>query len=268
MIIIRTYEGAVFFDYDGTLVDESENIYTPTPIVRKALEELKENGYLIGLCTGRSKCYIPKTGIHFDCYITTNGSYAEVNGHIIQNIPITPSPESLIAYTQQEDFVTFLEQQDYCYIIGMQTLLYQQYLNLFHLDSSYFLPYKSLEGLQPNKISILYENDRKLNTFIDKFGNDYEITPVRNSNTADICIKNINKATGVKAVANYLGLTSNRIYAFGDGENDYTMLKEAGYGITMRNHAKKLDELSLYVTKTVKEDGVAFALKKFRLIKS
>ena len=40
------YKGIVFFDYDGTLTDENEKIFTPTEKTKKAIDALNENGYL------------------------------------------------------------------------------------------------------------------------------------------------------------------------------------------------------------------------------
>ena len=58
--------GIVFFDFDGTLVDETARIYRPTAATKEALRQLKENGYLAVLATGRAKCYVPETGIAWE----------------------------------------------------------------------------------------------------------------------------------------------------------------------------------------------------------
>ena len=39
------YKGVVFFDYDGTTVDEVDEIKTATPTTVESLNKLKENGY-------------------------------------------------------------------------------------------------------------------------------------------------------------------------------------------------------------------------------
>ena len=82
---MKDYKGAVFFDVDGTLVDERLKIYQPTEMTKQAIARLKENGYLVGIATGRSRCYTPKTDIDFDCYVTSNGAVAEVDGKEIHN---------------------------------------------------------------------------------------------------------------------------------------------------------------------------------------
>ncbi|MBR5467596.1 MAG: HAD family phosphatase, partial [Firmicutes bacterium] len=69
------YKGALFFDYDGTLIDRTEKIFYPTEKTIKALEYLQSEGYIVCLATGRSLSYMPETGIDFDCVITDNGGY-------------------------------------------------------------------------------------------------------------------------------------------------------------------------------------------------
>ena len=41
---MKEYKGIVFFDYDGTTVDEVDRIKTATPTTVESLKKLKENG--------------------------------------------------------------------------------------------------------------------------------------------------------------------------------------------------------------------------------
>ena len=66
---MKNYKGAVFFDVDGTLVDERLEIFKPTSKTIESIQKLKENGYLVGIATGRARCYVPDMGIDFDCYV-------------------------------------------------------------------------------------------------------------------------------------------------------------------------------------------------------
>ncbi|PYY28663.1 Hydrolase [Paenibacillus illinoisensis] len=54
--------------------------------------------------------------------------------------------------------------------------------------------------------------------------------------------------------------------AFGDGENDIDLLEFVGLGIAMGNAGECLKQSADYVTLRASEDGVAHALKKFKLI--
>ena len=54
--------------------------------------------------------------------------------------------------------------------------------------------------------------------------------------------------------------------AFGDGENDSTMLSYVGLGVAMGTASDAVKQQADYVTGTVDEDGVVTALRHFGLI--
>ena len=54
-------------------------------------------------------------------------------------------------------------------------------------------------------------------------------------NNADITAKDVNKATGVKKLANLLGLQLNEMIGVGDSENDDEFLQTVGYSVAMGN---------------------------------
>jgi len=51
--------------------------------------------------------------------------------------------------------------------------------------------------------------------------------------------------------------------AFGDGENDIEMIKEAGIGIAMENAVDHVKEVAKHITLSNKENGVAFFLRDY-----
>lgn len=72
--MIPMYQGAVFFDADGTLIDGPSGIIAPTEKTKEAIVRLRERNILTVLATGRSKCYVLPSLLLFDCYITANGA--------------------------------------------------------------------------------------------------------------------------------------------------------------------------------------------------
>ena len=61
-------------------------------------------------------------------------------------------------------------------------------------------------------------------------------------------------------------LSREQSYVFGDSENDLAMFRYAGHAIAMEKHSTALDPYTEFVTKAVEEDGIDYAMKKFRLI--
>ena len=70
---------------------------------------------------------------------------------------------------------------------------------------------------------------------------------------------------GMAAMERY-GLSREEIMAFGDGENDLSMIKLAGTGVAMGNGEACVKAAANYVTGSVFEDGVSQALRHFGLL--
>jgi 5-amino-6-(5-phospho-D-ribitylamino)uracil phosphatase len=78
----------------------------------------------------------------------------------------------------------------------------------------------------------------------------------------EIVKSGINKAVGLKKVADYYQIPPERIIAFGDEDNDLEMIEFAGYGIAMGNAIPQLKNIAKDVTKSNEEDGVALYLEQ------
>ena len=63
-----------------------------------------------------------------------------------------------------------------------------------------------------------------------------------------------------------LGLDPQYTMAFGDGGNDTTMIRKAGIGVAMGNAIDDLKKEADFVTTSVDEDGIRYALSHFGLI--
>ena len=82
----------------------------------------------------------------------------------------------------------------------------------------------------------------------------------------DIVPKGCSKRTGIEKVLEKYSLTWENVIAFGDGENDYEMLKFAKYGVAMGNSDPILLTGEFTVTDSAEQDGIVSALKQFNLI--
>lgn len=79
----------------------------------------------------------------------------------------------------------------------------------------------------------------------------------------ELTARGCTKGEALLWLGDYLGIPPQRIVAFGDGNNDMTMLQAAGYGVAMGNAASDIREAVSYVTTPNTEDGVAAFLEKF-----
>ena len=92
---------AVFFDIDGTLVNDSRTVLKST---EQAIQSLKEQGILVGLATGRGPFFVKPfmEQLDLDFAVTYNGQYIFAKDKVISATPIDKqSLRDLIAYAKK-----------------------------------------------------------------------------------------------------------------------------------------------------------------------
>lgn len=77
--------------------------------------------------------------------------------------------------------------------------------------------------------------------------------------------KNVSKGNGLKFLRDYYGLAKDETMAFGDEENDLSMIKEAHIGIAMSNGTTLVKSSANFITLDNESSGVAYAINKFIL---
>lgn len=84
-------------------------------------------------------------------------------------------------------------------------------------------------------------------------------------NCIDICEKSVSKGNALKAYAEIIGIDKSEVIAFGDSENDLSMLSFAGFSVAMQNAEEVVKDSASMVTDTNDNAGVGKALKKIFL---
>lgn len=67
----------------------------------------------------------------------------------------------------------------------------------------------------------------------------------------------------ISFIREYLNLKPEETAAFGDGDNDIDLLKEAGIGIAMENASSKCKDAATFITKHHDKNGVAYGITEF-----
>lgn len=73
----------------------------------------------------------------------------------------------------------------------------------------------------------------------------------------------VDKATALHSLCMRFGITREEVMAFGDNDNDISMLQWAGIGVAMDNAREDVKLVSDYVTKSCFDSGVAHAIDRF-----
>ena len=87
-----------------------------------------------------------------------------------------------------------------------------------------------------------------------------------NTNAVDIVPASSGKVRGIDVVLQRLGIGWKEVFAFGDGDNDYDMLKKAGKGFAMKDSSIRLLNGEFEVADSVDKDGVVKILRKYSVI--
>lgn len=81
----------------------------------------------------------------------------------------------------------------------------------------------------------------------------------------EIMPKGIDKGSALKKLCGMKGIDIKYTIAFGDGYNDLSMIRSAGFGIAMGNAVEEVKKAADYITASNEDEGVVKALYKFFL---
>lgn len=257
----------VFFDYDGTLVDESAGILRPTKKTLESVERLQKNGHYVVLATGRAKCYVPDCGIRWDGMISSNGAYGEIAGKTVYDNKVSQELLYEIVNNAEElGYVYVLENQDVCYTNGFKNKHFRKTMELFDLTANAFQSIEKADVLRANKMFLTYATDNDFEILQKAFEGKFILGKHRSNNSCDCDVIGSSKGVGLKMVAESVNIPISETYFFGDGINDYTLMENVGHGVAMGQHVPELEKVCEFITGTVKEEGITTGLKHYRLL--
>ena len=241
----------VCFDIDGTLRDTKDHIVLDSTM--KALRKLKENGYKIVISTGRGKDSLEGTGmmeiIDWDGFVCNNGQVVmNSNREIIYHALMDPKAvEEVLRVAEETGRVVCLK--------AKQRKLNKE-PNEYTFTSLKFFnnplpPVGTYEGEDVDAMIVYGPMHDDYKDFLDIEG--ISVYPGE-STYADVCIKGVTKASGIKVLLDLYGL--KEYIAFGDSMNDYYMIREAKISVCMGQGNEDLKKMSTYVTDAIDQDGL------------
>jgi HAD superfamily hydrolase (TIGR01484 family) len=83
-----------------------------------------------------------------------------------------------------------------------------------------------------------------------------ELKIIFNKGSVMVLPSGINKATGLAAALEEMGLSAENVTGIGDAENDHAFLRAVGYGVAVANALPKLKEAADHVTRAARSAGV------------
>ena len=215
----------IAIDMDGTLLLPDHTI---SPAVKNAIAAAREKGVNVVLTTGR-----PYAGVHSylkELHMNQPGDYCiTYNGALVQKA----ADGSTVAQTALSyDDYRFLEKLSrdvgsHFHALDRNTLY------TANRDISYYTVHETqfLKVMMIDEPAVL---DKAISRIPAEVKEKYTVLKSA-PYFLEILDKRVNKGTGVKSLADALGIKPEEIMALGDQENDIAMIEYAGMGVAMDN---------------------------------
>ena len=253
----------VFFDIDGTLAIGKE---IPES-AQKALHELRMNGTLVFICTGRGYGYAYRNFYKYaNGFVCSNGRLARMG--CCERLFDAPLPAE-----QVKDIIAKLDSAGAGYaFFDEEKGYYGGDPEGYEMMAAVFRPGVMEKGVNPETLRAYnfdvwfrsIEQRKQIEALLE---GTCVLNPHGPHPTADVTILGVDKGTAIRAVAEKLNVPIEDTYAFGDGVNDLFMMKAAGHSVAMGNAVDKVKEKAEFVTTDILDNGVWNGLAHYGLIK-
>ncbi|MGG1571873.1 Cof-type HAD-IIB family hydrolase [Fictibacillus sp. NRS-1165] len=264
----------IALDLDGTLLNDKKTISNRT---KKAVLQAKEEGHIVCISTGRpyraSTMYYDELGLKTPI-VNFNGAFVH-HPHDkkfgVYHSPLELSTAKKVIQTA-EDFLVkniMAEVLDDVYLHKDDEVIVNTFMMGENPAQTGDLQYM----LQKDPTSILiHPQDHHVAELRDQLKQEHaEVIDQRvwaaPWSIIEIIRAGLNKAVGLKKIAEYYNIPQERVIAFGDEDNDLEMIEYAGHGIAMGNAISELKNIANCVTATNEEEGIALYLENVLSLK-
>lgn len=259
----------IFFDIDGTIVDEKNSQIPPSCI--RAVERLVEYGHIPIINTGRPFTHIDERvrAMAFRGYSCGCGMQVQLDGQWLHHVqPDKVQRWKAIEAARKYNMKPFYETADGAILLDGE----QSRNRFFSWDDTINLgreftvrqiaDHPEAEFL---KLVAFREENSDVDSYIRELENDYTIIN-RGNFMYELVLKGCSKAEGMRHILRRLAVDRADTMAIGDSSNDLPMFQLAGHTVCMGNGMEEMKAVCEFVTDSVLNDGVEKALIHYGLI--
>lgn len=257
---------AIFFDIDGTMVSYRNKIMSWK--LREDLMALQRAGILIFVCSGRAPQDLKCTGmlrdVVFDGYITINGQccYNAQGVYRDNPVPVEDLRAAIGVLDAHPELAALVEENGVSYLTCYNQRV-DEVFEFLHTEQYPIMPaQRMLEHKAYQFIPFVNQEEEQLFRSVMPGCSCARWHPLG----LDMMAKGEGKADGIRATMAHYGLKPEETMAFGDGENDLTMMALVGTAVAMGDADERVKKLAHYVTATVEDEGISRALRHFGIL--
>ena len=279
---------ALFFDVDGTLLDEKNHQIPESAL--QAIRRTRELGNKVFINSGRTSGMLKKVMglVSVDGFLCGCGTELIYSGTPVYYYKLSNElKEQIKQVSDKYGMLMYLEGRDGWHCRPSLGLLeaHPLYRDYYDYMSMYVRSEKGSSGTdydgdyEISKFCVQYDdgegngkgetfashNPSDVSGFLEEFSGLFHIID-RGKRFYECVPKGHGKGNAVDRMLQYLGLTKDEAYAFGDSTNDIEMFKACGNNIAMGKHAPELEAFDPFITRRVEDDGIAYAMKELGLI--
>lgn len=258
----------VFFDIDGTLVEESSQIIPESAI--RAIRRLRENGHVPVINTGRPYSHLdPRIlAMPFGGWVCGAGMEIFLEDRWLQRYAMSRElSRQVIDMVRACKMQVIYEVEGGFYLDGDLSIVPQVTEEARRMEIKGFFVRQLAQIQDPILIKLVtYDGPGcQRQRFLDFMAQHF--TCIDRGNTmVEFVRAGCSKAAGMELLLQALGMARQDTYAIGDSTNDLPMFRAAGHAICMGNGMEEAKAAAEYITDTVLADGVEKALAHYGLI--
>lgn len=256
---------AIAFDMDGTLLTDDKQI---SPRTRKCFKALKNRGISLVLSTGRSfgalEPYKKDLSLNHPVICYNGARILGDNGDLIKDHLLSDDIARYIIDFAREDGVYIQIYRNGKLYFEKRTPEADFYENHVNVKGK-IVNFDDFDPLGFTKIMYLGDHDYLdgLGAEIKKhFGKRLSVM-FSNPMFLEFMDGGVSKGSALFEVADHLGIGTGNIMAFGDGQNDISLIETAGIGVAMDNATPEVKAAADSIALSNNDDGVAVFLEEF-----
>ena len=271
----------VFLDIDGTLTPPGSN--DPPESAVAAIRAAQAAGHRVFLCTGRNLDMLrPLLRFGFDGAVASGGGYVFMGDQVLYDCPMTEDQkERAMRLFAQGGVLRTIEARDASYCDeGIGEFMQRcsggnselaRWREAIERDLG-IRPMAEYDGRPIYKVVFMCSSPDQLAPAIRELESEFYFLVLDQAEAGvlngELINRKFDKGSGIRRVADALGVPLSDTVGFGDSMNDLEMIQTVGTGVCMANGSPTLKKFSSMVCPSVEENGLARGFEALGLVES